>query len=284
MVSPVVSVLLPVRNAAPTLALALRSLLTQTFADFEVLVLDDGSTDSGMAIAHGFGDVRIRVTEDPVSRGLAERLNLGIDLAHGRYVARMDADDVAFPERLARQVAFLDAHPDVDLVGARAIAFRPDGTVVGLLPFRATHAELVATPWRGIPLAHPTWMGRAQWFRRHRYRTPEVRRAEDQELLLRASADSRYACLDAVLLGYRQPHRYELRRTLVARIAYSAAQLAHFARRRDIGAVLRTLAFVVAKMALDLVAAVPGLSRVFWVRMGAPAAEADRSTLAKLLA
>lgn len=263
--APAVSVLLPVLNGRSTLAAAVGSILSQSFADFELLVLDDGSTDGSGDLARGIGDNRVRVIGDETRRGLAARLNQGIDLARGRYIARMDADDVAFPARLARQVTFLEAHPEIDLVGCRVVAFRHD-RVLGVLQSAPDHHALTGQPWRGIPLAHPSWLGRAEWFRAHHYAIPEVARAEDQELLLRACPTSRYACLDDVLLAYRQG-RFALRRTLIARRHLLRAQLGHFRRRRQWGNAALALAATVVKVAFDLVARLPGCERVFFARM-----------------
>ena len=201
--APLVSVVLPVYNAGLTLPQALASIQLQTFRDWELIVIDDGSTNDCMA---GFSasDDRIRVVQDGRNLGLAARLNQGIDLARGKYLARMDQDDVAYPSRLERQIEFLDRNPNVDLAGTKAIVFRDEGHPVGLFPFRATHAEICARPWNGFYLPHPTWMGRIEWFRRHRYTIPEVVRAEDQDLLLRTYDSSRFACIDEILFGYRK--------------------------------------------------------------------------------
>ena len=269
MSTPVLSVLLPCRNGARTLALALRSVLNQTFGDFELLLLNDGSTDDSVAIASALGDPRIRIVGDGIGRGLPLRLNEGVTVARGRYIARMDADDVCFPQRFAQQVAFLDAHSEVDLVGCRAVVFRDCGEVVGLLPFAPDHAALCAQPWRNIPLPHPSWMGRRDWFKAHPYRLPEVRRAEDQELLLRSYPDSRYACLDEVLLGYRQGP-FQLQRTLLARRALLAAQLGLFAQRGEWGNAARATVLSSIKIVLDSLAALPGGDALFFRRMSAP--------------
>jgi glycosyltransferase involved in cell wall biosynthesis len=282
MTAPRVSVLLPCRNGSRTLALALRSMLAQTLTDFELLLLDDGSTDESVAIARNFNDDRIRVLSDGVGRGLSWRLNQGVSCARGTYVARMDADDVSFPPRLERQAAWLDAHPGVDLVGCRALVFRDSGDIVGLLPFAPDHAALCARPWRNIPLPHPTWMGRRQWFETLAYRLPEVRRAEDQELLLRASADSRYACLSDVLLGYRQGP-FQLRRTLVARRSLLAAQIRLLAGRGQWGDVVKTVSQSLAKIGVDLLAAMPGGEVLFFTRMGEPAPAAAIDDLYRCL-
>lgn len=249
--NPTISVLLPVRNGEPYLRASLQSVLAQTWGDFEVLVLDDGSTDGSVSAAQALRDPRIRVVADGLALGLAPRLNQGVRLARGEFVARMDADDICLPARLEKQLSFLRAHPEVDLVGCRAAVFRSCGEVLGLLPFAAGHEEICARPWHTIPLPHPTWMGRTRWFRDHPYRAPEVVRAEDQELLLRACADSRYACLPDVLLGYRLGAA-DLRKTLVARRSLLAAQWHLFIRRGQWGNAVLASACAALKVARDL--------------------------------
>ena len=229
---PEISVLLPVRDGARTLALAMLSVLEQSFRDFELLVLDDGSVDASADIALRFGDPRVRLLRDGMKRGLAARLNQGIDAAAGRYIARMDADDVCFPDRFARQVARLNAESSLDLVACRALIFDDSGTATGLALHRLSHEALCAQPWNGFYLVHPSWMGRAGWFRRYRYQTPGLARAQDQELLLRAYPDSRFAVVDEILLGYRM-EPIALRKILSARRYLLTAQIGRFAQRRQ---------------------------------------------------
>lgn len=267
--SPTVSVLLPVRNGADTLAITLHSILAQTFADFELLIIDDGSTDGLADLVKNFCDPRIQFISDGFCQGLSARLNQGIGLARGRYIARMDADDVSFPERFQRQVDFLELHPEVDLVGSRAVVFRGLDEVIGLLPFAPSHETICARPWRGIPLPHPTWMGRAEWFLQYQYRFPEVLRAEDQELLLRACTNSRYACLDEILLGYRQGS-FNLAKTLLARRTLLAAQIWLFIKRRQWRNAFLALASMSLKVCVDVVAALPAGDRLFLRRMAEP--------------
>jgi hypothetical protein len=141
---------------------------------------------------------------------------------------------LAFPHRLELQAGYLDVHKEVDLVGSRALAFRDGGTLVGSLPFSASHAEICRAPWRGFSLPHPTWMARAQWFRRYRYRIPEALRAEDQDLLLRAYPMSRFACLPEPLLAYRVGAT-SVRDVLRARMSLGIAMLTEHSRARRYG-------------------------------------------------
>ena len=244
----------------------MKSILGQSLGDFELLILDDGSTDSAVTELAALGDARIRILGDAVPQGLAARLNQGIDAARGQYIARMDADDYAFPQRLEKQAQFLGTHGDVDLVGCRAVVFREGQGAIGLLPFAGTHDEICAQIWRGIPLPHPTWMGRAAWFRRFRYAMPEVKRAEDQELLLRAYAGSRFACLDDVLLAYRQG-AFDLAKTLTARWHLLCAQQKYFLAHRQWGMAGLNLLLTSVKIAVDLLAALPGCDKLFFARM-----------------
>jgi glycosyltransferase involved in cell wall biosynthesis len=123
--NPDVSVVLPVYNCARYVGHAIDSILGQTFEDFELIVIDDGSTDDTPSILRRYADPRMRVITQP-NAGVAASANRGIAAARGRYVARMDADDLSLPERLARQVRYLDANPACGLVGTWAEIWRDD--------------------------------------------------------------------------------------------------------------------------------------------------------------
>lgn len=213
---------MPIHNAASTLQLALRSILWQTFLDWELIVVDDGSTDETGRVLRQVSDFRIHVVQgEGGQKGLATRLNQCIDLARGKYIARMDADDVAYPERFERQVRYLEGHPDVDLLGHGAILFKGDGQAIGVYPTASQHEEICRRPWWGFPLAHPTWMGKRSWFVRHRY-SDELSKGQDQELLLRSYQTSQFAALPDVLLGYRM-ERISMAKSCRGRFSYCRA-------------------------------------------------------------
>jgi glycosyltransferase involved in cell wall biosynthesis len=198
-----VTVAMSAYNASETIGLAIRSILAQTYQDWELIVVDDGSTDRTAEIISGMMNPRIRLIREPTgNRGLASRLNQCVRLARGQYVARMDADDVAYPRRLERQVRFLEEHRDIDLLGTGAVIFKGDGEIIGRYPTAGSHEAICRRPWWGFPLAHPTWMGKRAWFSSHPY-ADEDARCEDQALLLRSFSHSRFAALEEVLLGYR---------------------------------------------------------------------------------
>jgi|WetSurMetagenome_2_1015567.scaffolds.fasta_scaffold26701_3 glycosyltransferase involved in cell wall biosynthesis len=124
---PLVSVVLPVYNGARTIARAVKSILAQTYRNFEFVIINDGSTDDTSRILETFEDPRIRILNQE-NRGLVPSLNTGILSSRGAYIARMDADDEALPERLEKQVTFLESHVDVAVVGSAVIVIYEDGT------------------------------------------------------------------------------------------------------------------------------------------------------------
>jgi glycosyltransferase involved in cell wall biosynthesis len=152
MSTPLVSVLLPVHNGGDLLDESIHSILAQTFADFELLIIDDGSTDDSYRRAANFKDPRIRILRNETNIGLTRSLNRGLAEAHGEYVARQDADDISMPNRFAAQVQYLRAHLDVVLVGTSAVRINPNGTMIGTNDMPVTHeairwASLVDNPF-----------------------------------------------------------------------------------------------------------------------------------------
>jgi hypothetical protein len=196
----VVSVLLPTKNRAQFVERAVRSILGQTLRDFECIVIDDGSTDDTVAKLEAIGDPRVLVLRQPVSAGIAAALNRGIAVARGRYWARMDSDDVSLPTRLAKQVAWLDAHPEVDICGTAARMVTESGRQTRRWPPGRTDEQIRAGLFFGNQLAHPTIMVR-RGLAGFVYR-PETVPAEDYDLWLRLSRGHRFVTLPDVLLDY----------------------------------------------------------------------------------
>ncbi len=203
MTQPLVSVILPFLNGGPAFAPALRSVLAQSYSHWELLLCDDGSTDGSLQVAKELRDPRISVWSDGKTKGLAARLNECLDRARGALIARMDADDFSYLHRFRDQVAYLESHPEIDLVGCRMLIFGEDGMPLGKRSLPLDHAGIVSDPASGFGLAHPTWMARAAWYRQHRY-DPQAIRFEDAELLCRTFPSSRFANLPQVLYGYRE--------------------------------------------------------------------------------
>ena len=210
---------MPFYNAERTLGASIRSILLQTHTNWELLLCDDGSSDASRELAYAFHDPRIVVWGDQRRLQLGARLNECIEYAHGEYVARMDADDIAYPQRLEKQLRFLGSHPEVDLTGGWAVLFADAGSPVGKRADPAAHSAIARWPLYSFKLIHPTFMGKTSWFRSHPYR-PDAIRCEDHDLLFRACADSHFANLPEIVLGYRQSS-INLRKCLHSRWMWS---------------------------------------------------------------
>jgi glycosyltransferase involved in cell wall biosynthesis len=200
--TPRVTVLMPVYNGGPYLAEAIGSILGQSFRDFELLAIDDGSADDSAAVVRACRDPRIRLVENGRNLGLIATLNKGLELARGEYVARMDCDDISLPERLARQVAFLDTHPEVGVCGTwfRKFGARAKKTVRWETDSDAIRAAMLFS----CSLAHPTVMLRRDAFASRRlHYDAAFPSAEDYDLWVRAMAFMEAANLPEVLVEYR---------------------------------------------------------------------------------
>lgn len=217
--SPKVTVLMAVYNGAPYLSEAVDSILGQTFRDFEFVIIDDASTDDSVMILKDYGDQRIRLVRNDINMGLSASLNRGIELARGEYIARMDADDVSLPERLAMQTNFMDAHPLVDISGTWVEWFDGDQSAIWTLPVDDDEIKcyLLFSP----SVYHPTVMFRKRLFDDSsvRYSTAFAQ-AQDYELWSRLMDVCVFSNLNSVLL------RYRLHEQSVGR-ASSDGQLAH---------------------------------------------------------
>lgn len=198
---PKVTVLMSVYNGERYLQQAVESILGQSFEDFEFLVVDDASSDRSSGILNGYRDPRLRILRNEANAGLAASLNRGIDHARGRYVARMDDDDVSLPERLERQVSFLDERPAIGVCGTWARAIDENGKPTELLRTPTGNAAGKLC-WRPPVFVHPTVMARKELLRANRY-DPAYLQAQDYELWLRLWPKTGFDNLGSVLLLYR---------------------------------------------------------------------------------
>jgi glycosyltransferase involved in cell wall biosynthesis len=199
--NPRVSVVMSVFNGEKYLRNAVESILSQTFADFEFIVIDDGSSDRGSEVIKAYKDPRIRFSCNEQNMGLTRTLNMGLKQARGEYIARMDCDDVSLPDRLTRQVAFMDSNPNMGACCTWALDIDETGKVIGR---RETPIgeKLDNFYWQGTPLIHPAAMFRFKqscgpWY------DETMRFAQDYELWLRIRAEQRLGALTEYLLLYR---------------------------------------------------------------------------------
>lgn len=202
-VRPTVSVVMPAYNAAKYLREAIDSILAQTYTDFEFIIINDGSTDDTRAIIQSYDDPRIVYLENETNSGICVTLNKGLDAARGRYIARMDADDISLPERLAVQVAFMDAHPDIAVCGTDIQVF---GEGLKDYVFQQIHSpeDCVAGLLFNPCLAHPSVIIRRSILEANHLRyNDEFRGLEDFELWWNISKFSKLNNIAIPLLKYR---------------------------------------------------------------------------------
>lgn len=231
MTVPAVSVIMPVRNGERWLAEACRSVLAQTLAEIELIVIDDGSDDGtpGIVEALAAGDARIRLVRQP-PEGLVCALNLGLRMAAAPLIARLDADDIMLPNRLARQVGFLAANAMTLLVGTWAYTIDEQGNRIGCLEPETDPHRLAAILAERNPIIHSTVMMRADQVRAIGGYRSSCEAAEDYDLWLRLAERGEVTILPEVLGCYRRHGnavsiKRAVRQAFSARLARSAARM-----------------------------------------------------------
>ena len=202
MIAPLVTIGIPVFNCGKTILKTMKSVLDQTLQDFEVLIYDDGSSDDTVKLIRELKDARIQIFQDGENRGIAYRLNQLIDLAKGTYFVRMDGDDMMFPERLEKQVKYLQAHSEIDVVGSSAVVIDENDQTLGQRggSVRAWRMDDLFMSARFI---HPTVAGKTTWFKTWRY-DEKLSGCEDMDLWIRSFKESRFADIPEPLLYYRE--------------------------------------------------------------------------------
>jgi len=300
---PLVSIAMPVRNNQATLVPALRSVVGQTFENWELLLIDDGSTDCTSTIARQFADAdrRIRVYSDGLQLGLPQRLNQAIAASRGSYFARMDGDDISYPRRIERQLEYLRRYPGVDLVGCGAIVFRGNGTIFGKRFAPEHHGDICAHVYSHIPITHPTFLGRINFFREFGYRSSAhlcedqdlllrgampghgvpnelsyyILRAQDQDLLPRACRRACYANVPEILFGYRE-EQLSIRKILEARRYVSSSFFSVFLDQGQIVSAVLAVALQAMKGMVDVIAISSGLKYHLVRHRARPTTQAER--------
>lgn len=236
MATPTVSVVMSVFNGERFLREAVGSILNQSFSDFEFIIVDDGSTDESGRLLKSYQneDARVKVCHREHA-GLIESLNYGCGIAQGKYIARMDADDIAGKDRLKMQVDFLDAHPEIGVVGGAVEWIDPTGKSLGVRSYPSGDSEIRSTLLEGCALWHPTVLFRREVFGwAGGYRSVAVD-AEDYDLWLRVADRFQFANVGTVVLKYRiHPSQVSARKTAQQTLSILAAQCAAEARKRGL--------------------------------------------------
>ena len=203
---PLISVIMPVYNGEKYLRQAIESILAQTFSDFEFLIIDDGSSDGSAEILREYQvrDPRIIVHTQKENAGIITALNNGINLARGEYIARMDADDISLPERLERQVEFLETHPEVSVLSGSIQVIDQQGNRISTRNLPRTKNLIIWSLCFFCPIVHPAVMVRREvLINIGGYRTVWSH-AEDYDLWERLSGKTQFANLPQLILRLRK--------------------------------------------------------------------------------
>lgn len=193
---------LPVFNAEKYIEDAILSIKAQTFKDWECIIIDDGSTDNSLSIIREIVDNRFLVVSDGENKGLVYRLNQIVDLASGKYIARMDSDDVMHPERLTKQIKVLDSNPNIDLVSTLKYSIDLKNYVHGRSYYKSAsniEYEILKSGY----FIHASVMSRLNWSQRYRY-SDRFLRAEDRQLFISGIKSENSYVIPEPLYYYRE--------------------------------------------------------------------------------
>ena len=197
--NPLVSVVMPVYNAEKYVSRAIESILGQTLEALELVIVNDCSTDDSEERILSFSDDRIRYMKNDRNLGIVDSLNRGIKASNGCYIARMDADDISLPERLEKQVRYLQEHPEVDVCGSWV---RTMGACENIWEYPISDEEIKMSLLFGSAFAHPTIVAKRVFFERYPY-GHLYDKAEDYALWATSASSSTFANFPEVLLNYR---------------------------------------------------------------------------------
>ncbi|MEM0575285.1 glycosyltransferase family 2 protein [Flavobacterium polysaccharolyticum] len=196
-----VSIGIPIYNADQYLRLAIDSVLKQTYYNFELLLVNDGSSDNSLEIMNSYDDPRIKIINDGVNKGLIYRLNEMINLSTGKYFARMDADDIMFPDRIEKQLELLLSNSEIDLVFGDAVSIDKENQVLGYKKSFAVNNKNDVL--KGIYPIHPTVMAKREVLLNNPYKEGFIQ-MEDMELWYRLIEVNCFQNLNCPLLFYRE--------------------------------------------------------------------------------
>jgi glycosyltransferase involved in cell wall biosynthesis len=226
---PLVTVGLPFYNSRKSLLNAIRSIFAQTYQNWQLILADDNSDDGSTEIAFSVDDPRVTVIEsNGKNLGLPAKLNQITNIAEGYYLARMDADDMSHPLRLAKQIEFLQANPHVDVVGTCSCILNVRNQMPKKTHVTENHEEIFRNKFSKISIVHPSLMAKTQWFRRWPY-DETVLLSQDNELWLRSSKDSVFANINELLYFKDEFTSFSLRKytrakNILARVTWKYAR------------------------------------------------------------
>ncbi|MEO6882861.1 MAG: glycosyltransferase family A protein [Bacteroidia bacterium] len=205
MKEPSITVYMPVYNTANYLVESINSILCQSFKDFEFIIIDDGSTDNSLEIIRSFSDSRIQILKNDTNLGVRKASNICIRNAKGKYIVRMDSDDISVPDRLQKQWSFMEMHPEIGISGGQMSLF---GYENGMWKNYLEHDEIKASLLWGVGIFQPTFIYRAAIFQQNYfYEEDGPILGEDWEFLYKIKNNVRFANVSEILIYYRRQHQ-----------------------------------------------------------------------------
>lgn len=200
---PLISVIMPVYNGMPFLKQAVESILEQSYKNFELIIVDDKSTDSSLSFAKKIKDKRVKIIRNLKNLGIANSLNIAITSSKGNYIARMDSDDISLPERLEKQLKFLQKNKSISICGSFAYLINDKGETIGTKKYPVKNKDLKKALNFYSPIIHPTFFGRTTFFKELSGYNPAFEYAEDYEFLVRSRVRYKMANVPEYLLKWR---------------------------------------------------------------------------------
>jgi len=203
--NPEISVLLSVYNAENFISESIESILNQSYSNFELIIVDDCSTDESFEICKGYAitDHRIILLRNPANLGGCQTLNEGLKHARGKYVARQDNDDWSYPDRFAKQIKFMEDNPEVGILGGSMEIINETGEIIGKRIYQTTDFSIRKNIFLYSPFSHPLVMFRKSILDKVGHYDCEYAPADDYELYFRMGRISKFANISDVLLKYR---------------------------------------------------------------------------------
>lgn len=203
--NPIISVIMPNYNCEKYLRTSIESILGQTFTNFEFIIIDDGSTDNSWDIIQEYAqnDARIVAIQNPENLKICKTLNRWLEIARGKYIARMDSDDISMPDRFQLQVDFLESHPDVGILWGTMEMMDEKGEVYSRRIYNITDQKIRDKIFRYSPFCHPAIMMRTDILKKSGGYNPELVYAEDYDMYFRIGMHSQFANLTETLIRYR---------------------------------------------------------------------------------
>ncbi len=218
MSSPLVSITSAFYNEEADLLNMVQSIFAQTFTNWELILIDDGSTDNSLAVAKSIDDPRVRVYSNGKNEGRSYSLNRLTELAKGKYIARMDADDICSPTRIQKQVDLIESDPDIDVVGTGMCYLDRNDNPLGCHYPKSSHEEICSDPNRTFGISHGSLLGKRTWFEKNNYDESLIL-AIDFNLFTRSYKTSKFANVIEPLYYYRLDQSFTLNQQWTARNA-----------------------------------------------------------------